>query len=143
MATKENDPLSQASAPPQLVLDQAQAAVKGQIDDESRAQSSAAEHHTGHREHHHGTSPNLDHVPPPAYNGAQYGQLDISQNGMDTGAKIGKDGRVNIKINARSHKLSDLLVPALRRQLDLRRRKNKNYQSRKTWLETKVTLRLR
>jgi UDP:flavonoid glycosyltransferase YjiC (YdhE family) len=123
MATKEKDQLSQAPAPPQLVLDQAQAAVEGQIDDESRPRSSAAEHHTGHHEHHHGTSPNLDHVPPPAYNGAQYGQLDISQNGMDTGAKIGKDGRVNIKINARSHKLSDLLVPALRRQLDLQKKK--------------------
>ena len=62
-------------------------------------------------------------IPPPPYNSAEYGQLDISQNGMDTGAKIGEDGRVNIKINQRSRKLTNLLVPALRHQLDMQRAK--------------------
>ena len=41
---------------------------------------------------------------------------------MDTGAKLANDGRVDIKINARSGKLSDLLVPALRRQLEIQKK---------------------
>jgi UDP:flavonoid glycosyltransferase YjiC (YdhE family) len=65
---------------------------------------------------------NIDDAPPPAYNGADYGQLDISQNGLDTGASIASDGRVNIKINQRSKKLTDLLLPALRHQVDLQKR---------------------
>ncbi|KAI1628039.1 sterol 3beta-glucosyltransferase [Exophiala viscosa] len=82
--------------------------------------SSAPENRT---RHHGGVSSNLDDVPAPAYNGADYGQLDISQNGMDTGARLGSDGRVNIKINQRSKKLTNLLLPALRHQLELQRKK--------------------
>ena len=63
--------------------------------------------------------PSIENVPQPAYGGADYGQLDISQNGMDSGARIAKDGRVEIKINQRNRKLTNLLVPALRKQLDL------------------------
>ncbi|KAK5278862.1 hypothetical protein LTR40_008586, partial [Exophiala xenobiotica] len=62
-------------------------------------------------------------VPKPAYNAAQYGQLDISQNGFDTSAQIGSNGRINIKINQRSKKLTNLLIPALRHQLELQRQK--------------------
>lgn len=43
---------------------------------------------------------------------------------MDTGAKLGKDGRINIRINERSSKLSDMLVPALRRQLQLQKQED-------------------
>ncbi|KIV84457.1 hypothetical protein PV11_00233 [Exophiala sideris] len=73
--------------------------------------------------HHGGASPHLDDVPAPAYNSADYGQLDISQNGLDTGARLGNDGRVNININQRNSKLTKLLLPALRHQLELQRKK--------------------
>ena len=119
---KEKDSQSQPPPPPQIVLDQAHAAAQVQSNSESEHRPSTAEHHAGHHDHHHGQSPHLDQVPAPAFNGAEYGQLDISQNGLDTGAKLGKDGRVNIKINARNHKLSDLLVPALRRQLEIQKK---------------------
>lgn len=119
MSGKDSEKQSQLPAPPQIVLDQASAAAESQEGSDQRPSSS--EHHNRHQ-HHVGHAPQLDHVPPPAYNGKQYGQLDISQNGLDTGAKISKDGRVNIKINARSHKVSDLLVPALRKQLDLQKK---------------------
>ena len=61
----------------------------------------------------------LGAVPPPAYDSNRYGKLQISQNGLDTGAKVNDDGRVGIKINQRSLKLSNLLAPALRNQLDI------------------------
>ena len=122
MASKEKGDPAQPPPPPQIVLDQAHAAAEAQSTTESEHRPSTAERREGHHQHHHGHSPHLEHVPAPAFSGPQYGQLDISQNGLDTGAKVGKDGRINIKINARSHKLSDLLVPALRRQLDIQKK---------------------
>lgn len=78
---------------------------------------------TSHLRHHGDVSSPLGELPPPAFNGTEYGKLDISQNGLDTGARIGSDGRINIKINQRSHKLTNLLIPALRRQLEIQREK--------------------
>jgi hypothetical protein len=43
----------------------------------------------------------------------------MSQDGFNTKANITEDGRINININQRNRKLSDLLVPALRNQLQL------------------------
>jgi hypothetical protein len=43
----------------------------------------------------------------------------MSQDGLDTKAKITDDGRINININQKTRKLSSLLVPALRNQLSL------------------------
>ncbi|SLM37934.1 glycosyltransferase family 1 protein [Lasallia pustulata] len=60
----------------------------------------------------------IENAPPPAYSGT-YGQVDISQDGFDTQARVASDGRVNIRIHQQSRRLSDLLVPALRSQLDL------------------------
>ena len=40
-------------------------------------------------------------------------------DGFDTKAKVTDDGRVNININQKTRKLSDLLAPALRNQLQL------------------------
>ncbi|KZF22019.1 glycosyltransferase family 1 protein [Xylona heveae TC161] len=62
--------------------------------------------------------PSLNAVPPPSY-GEAYDHLDISQNGLDTRARLCNDGRINININERTHGLSSLLAPALRSQLDL------------------------
>jgi UDP:flavonoid glycosyltransferase YjiC (YdhE family) len=53
--------------------------------------------------------------PPPAYSDT-LGKVEDSETGAGTHAKVGDDGRVNIRINQRSHKLSSLLVPALRQQ---------------------------
>lgn len=55
---------------------------------------------------------------PPAY-GDHHDQIELSQDGFDTKAKVTEDGRVNININQKTRKLSDLLVPALRNQLKL------------------------
>lgn len=111
---------------PAQIIHEAEAIAAANQEEEVKVQentnnaSSSPENHT---RHHGGVSPHLDDVPEPAYNGADYGQLDISQNGLDTGARIGSDGRVNIKINQRSKKLTNLLLPALRHQLELQREK--------------------
>ncbi|KAL1304257.1 hypothetical protein AAFC00_000671 [Neodothiora populina] len=61
-----------------------------------------------------------DAIPPPAYNGQRYGDLCSSaMGGMEgTKASLTDDGRINIEINQSSLRLSSLLVPALRSQLD-------------------------
>lgn len=55
---------------------------------------------------------------PPAY-GDRHDHIEVTQDGFDTNANISEDGRVNININQKNRKLSDLLVPALRNQLSL------------------------
>ncbi len=55
---------------------------------------------------------------PPAY-GKEHDKIEMSQDGFETKANITDDGRINININQRTRKLSDLLVPALRSQLSL------------------------
>jgi hypothetical protein len=55
---------------------------------------------------------------PPAY-GEKVDRIELSQDGFDTKANITEDGRVNIKIEQKTRRLSDLLVPALRNQLSL------------------------
>jgi UDP:flavonoid glycosyltransferase YjiC (YdhE family) len=110
-----------ANAPPAIIVAEAAAAAASAQEDEATLRSSLA--YQTRRRHHRDSeaqnSPSIQDVPPPPYNGADYGQLDISQNGMDTGARVAEDGRINIKINQRSCKLSNLLVPALRTQFDL------------------------
>ena len=56
-----------------------------------------------------------DRPPPPAYSDT-LGHVEDDQNGTGTRARVGDDGRVNIRINQKSHKLSSMLVPALRQQ---------------------------
>lgn len=60
----------------------------------------------------------IEQVPQVAY-GTQLGQVAFSQDGFDTKAKVADDGRLNININQKTRGLSDLLVPALRSQLNL------------------------
>lgn len=71
-----------------------------------------------------GHGPDIEVVPPPPYDGKDYGQLAFSQMGLDTGAKVGKDGRVDININQRNRSLTNLLVPALRKQLDIHKHRH-------------------
>ncbi|KAL8672527.1 MAG: hypothetical protein Q9168_003030, partial [Polycauliona sp. 1 TL-2023] len=54
----------------------------------------------------------------PTFSG-EYDDVDLSQDGLNTKARVGSDGRVDISINQQSSRLSNLLVPALRSQLDL------------------------
>lgn len=110
--------------PPVIVAGAAAAAASAQEDEVSHPTSSAYHHHRHHTDAQRDPLPSIEDVPPPAYNGAGYGQLDITQNGMDTGAKVAADGRVNIKINQKNRKLTNLLVPALRQQLHLNKTKS-------------------
>ncbi|MCJ1402082.1 hypothetical protein MMC11_005301 [Xylographa trunciseda] len=60
----------------------------------------------------------IEDAPPPAYS-ATYGLVDLSQAGLITRANVANDGRVDITIDQKSHRLSNLLAPALRSQLNL------------------------
>ncbi|KAK4157822.1 glycosyltransferase [Chaetomidium leptoderma] len=53
---------------------------------------------------------------PPAY-GEHHDQLQFSQSGFAADAAVTADGRVNIHINEKNRRLSELLGPALKRQL--------------------------
>ncbi|KAK4105397.1 glycosyltransferase family 1 protein [Parathielavia hyrcaniae] len=55
-------------------------------------------------------------VAPPAY-GEHHDQLQFSQAGFAADAAVTTDGRVNIHINEKNQRLSELLAPALKRQL--------------------------
>jgi len=57
---------------------------------------------------------------PPAYSNT-YGRIVEENTGFGTNARVADDGRVNIRINQRSRRLSKILVPALRNQLDVQR----------------------
>lgn len=64
-------------------------------------------------------SSNIPREPaPPAYS-EKVGELIYDQEGLGTRASLGNDGRINININQKSNKLSHLLAPALRSQLEL------------------------
>jgi UDP:flavonoid glycosyltransferase YjiC (YdhE family) len=119
MTSDEKIDKSAARGPPAVVVQEAYAAAAGnQEHSRPRRRSSV---HLEHDPHHHNIEsfPNIEDVPPAPYNGSDYGHLDISQNGMDTGARIANDGRINIKIDQRSRKLTNLLAPALRKQLEM------------------------
>ncbi|KAL8722150.1 MAG: hypothetical protein Q9225_001294 [Loekoesia sp. 1 TL-2023] len=60
----------------------------------------------------------IEQEPPPAFS-ERYGEVDFSQDGFGTKARVANDGRIDIRIHQQAQKLSDLLVPALRSQLDL------------------------
>jgi UDP:flavonoid glycosyltransferase YjiC (YdhE family) len=114
---------SQNAGPPPQILRQAEAAAAANAasDPHSRASQDADERVAGQGAVL-GHLPEPDIVPPPPYNSKEYGQLEFSHLGLDTGAKVGKDGRVNININQRSRILTNLLAPALRNQLDIHKR---------------------
>ncbi|KAK5680779.1 hypothetical protein LTS10_006535 [Elasticomyces elasticus] len=57
-----------------------------------------------------------DELPPPAY-GDVYGDIRNEKDGMGTHAYVTDDGRVNIRVNQLSHRLSQIFTPALRQQV--------------------------
>lgn len=101
---------------PQVMLDQAQAAVAGEHD--ASGTSEEERRHMGEDV----AMPNLqptnttqteDDVPPPPY-GETYGEIHQEQDGFGTSASVGDDGRVNIRIDQSTRRLSQLLVPSLK-----------------------------
>ena len=56
---------------------------------------------------------------PPAY-GEDYDHLDINNDGFATQADVADDGRININIDQRSRRLSNLLAPVLKSHLELK-----------------------
>ncbi|KAL8737175.1 MAG: hypothetical protein Q9181_001964 [Wetmoreana brouardii] len=116
-------PVSQDSRFPDALIKQAEAAAAGNSNTEGsrlRSNGSLSKNGSGslsspHQSH---EDPLLDHEPPPAFSN-RYGEVDVMQDGFGTNARVADDGRVDININQRSHRLSNLLVPALRSQLDL------------------------
>ncbi|KAL8694582.1 MAG: hypothetical protein Q9218_000764 [Villophora microphyllina] len=60
----------------------------------------------------------IEREPPPEFSD-KYGEVELSQDGFGTKARLANDGRIDINIDQRSPKLSNLLVPALRSQLNL------------------------
>ncbi|KAF5022977.1 hypothetical protein F66182_4975 [Fusarium sp. NRRL 66182] len=56
-----------------------------------------------------------DAAPPPY--GESHDQVHFSQPGFDAGAEVTGDGRVNININAKNRRLTDLLAPTLQGQI--------------------------
>ncbi|KJZ77528.1 hypothetical protein HIM_03252 [Hirsutella minnesotensis 3608] len=55
---------------------------------------------------------------PPAY-GAHHDQFQFSQPGFEAGAVVTKDGRVDISINTKNRRLTDLLAPTLNSQISV------------------------
>ncbi|KAJ6262040.1 Sterol 3-beta-glucosyltransferase [Drechslerella dactyloides] len=58
-------------------------------------------------------------VPPPAYSevGNSYHGIEIDQNGFSSKARMLDDGRIDISINQRSRRFSNMLLPALSQTL--------------------------
>lgn len=105
-------------APPPQVFQQqalgaaAAAATSADTPTDSTSQQDPIHHHHRLQQHLYDEQP-IEDAPPPAYDSDQYGKIDISQNGLDTGARVGKDGRVNIKIKDKTNKVRDILAPML------------------------------
>ena len=102
------------SGVPRAMVDQAEAAAAGVQDVDGM--TPAERRHVGHdvavadpseAEH------DIYDTPPPAY-GDHYGDISCEQQGFGTSATVGDDGRVNIRIDQKSQKVSGMLAPSLR-----------------------------
>lgn len=109
-------PRGEDSRVPQEMLDQAQAAVAG-VNDQNNM-TAAERRHVGQDVPFHHTDSFAqeqaqEDIPPPAY-GEAYGTVSQEQDGFGTKASVAEDGRVNISIDQRNRRLSQLLVPSLK-----------------------------
>ncbi|KAK5114000.1 hypothetical protein LTR62_003123 [Meristemomyces frigidus] len=95
------------------MLDQAAAAA----DSESRSQNPTERRHMGQDVPliQDSTTDLQTDIPAPAYGGI-LGELKNSQDGLGADAKVGDDGRVNIRISQSNRSLSNILTPVLRKQ---------------------------
>lgn len=121
---KSSQDTGQDTGPPSQLLSQAEAAAAaGNVEADHVPRRQDAQGGGAGQQGGYDQFPDIGHVPPPPYDGKDYGQLNFSQMGLDTGAKVGRDGRVNININRRNRILTNLLTPALRNQLDIHKRR--------------------
>ncbi|KAI5367462.1 putative UDP-glucuronosyl/UDP-glucosyltransferase, ubiquitin interacting [Septoria linicola] len=99
---------------PSVMLQQAEAAIAGEND---RANMTDAERRHMGRDvpvQHTDSFAQSDYdIPPPAY-GEHFGTIEQDQEGFGTKASVAEDGRVNIRIDQRNRRLSQLLVPSLK-----------------------------
>ncbi|KAK6439366.1 hypothetical protein LTR95_004433 [Oleoguttula sp. CCFEE 5521] len=108
----EEGAATQSELPSLIVQQAAEAATGAQADDSSdRRAGRDVPVHTDTLS----TVSSEHDVPPPAY-GEVYGTIQENQADFGTKATVADDGRINININQRTRKLSNLLVPALREQ---------------------------
>ncbi|KAK0123702.1 hypothetical protein ONS95_008712 [Cadophora gregata] len=96
----------------QTIIQQAQAAAAGQLDQPQPARQEALIQEFDL------TTPDIaeDDLPPPAY-GTTYGEICEEKKGLGTSALITDDGRVNIRVNQLNRRLSAVFTPALRQQV--------------------------
>ena len=117
---QQEQPAELQGSVPSVMVQQAEAAVHGNTSNETDNERQHAGRDVPtiqHPDSFETTASELD-VPPPAY-GETYGAIHNQEEGMGTKASMGDDGRVNIRIDQHSKKLSSLLVPALRHQQEL------------------------
>ncbi|GAB7364733.1 hypothetical protein MBLNU230_g5532t1 [Neophaeotheca triangularis] len=108
----------QNAVPHNIMLQQAGAAVSG--NDDSTAAASPGERNAGRdvplqRPE---TEDSLQDPPLPSY-GEIFGSIEGEEQGLGTKATMADDGRVNIRIDQKSRRLSSLMVPALRHQIEV------------------------
>lgn len=110
----QKTPSATMSEIPSTMVAQAAAAAQGNAEQDSERQ------HRPRTAEFLNANPNAndENLPPPAY-GETYGDVSSNDGGLGTKATVRPDGRVNININQTTNRLSSLLVPALRSQLDL------------------------
>ncbi|KAL9001582.1 MAG: hypothetical protein Q9188_005448 [Gyalolechia gomerana] len=110
--------MSMSPGKPESPMNQAEntAASRVEPEDAGPARKKSSESSIS-RDQQHEEQP-IEQEPPPPFS-ERYGEVDFNQDGFGTKARVANDGRIDIKIHQQSRKLSDLLVPALRSQLDL------------------------
>lgn len=116
MTEKKHHPPTEETPSPEVAQQQALRAAAAAIAADTPTGDSGPQdpiHHHQYRHHQIYDEQPVENAPPPAYDSDQYGKLDISQNGLDTGARVGQDGRVNIKIKDKTNKVRDILAPML------------------------------
>lgn len=64
----------------------------------------------------------VEEAPPPPYTRERYGHVDLSRDGGDSGARVTRDGRIDIKIKEKSRRLADMLSPIVRQQYNMAQR---------------------
>ncbi|KAK5084156.1 hypothetical protein LTR24_007516 [Lithohypha guttulata] len=110
--SEKHRPHGQA-APPQIVVQQGQHALGAAAAAASEEPEHLDQTHNHNRQRAFYDEEPVEQVPPPPYDAGHYGEIDINQNGLNTGATVGGDGRVNIKIKDKGRTVTNILAPIL------------------------------
>lgn len=117
MSEREKSPTSGETAPAPIQVQQQHALGAAAAAAAAQDESSDPIHHHHYRYRTFQDNQPIEDIPPPPYDADSYGHLSINQNGLDTGARVAADGRVDIKINEKGRKVRDILAPMLARQM--------------------------